>query len=230
MHAQNEVGTVQPLAEVSAICRQAGVLLHTDAAQSVGKIPTRVDELGVDLLTVAGHKLYAPKGVGALYLRKGTPFVPLLHGAGHEGGRRAGTESALLAVGLGAACELALRDPAAERIAGLRDLFWAGLRELFGERVRRNGHPEHCLPNTLHVSFLGLSGPAVLASLPEVAASTGSACHAGTVCTSPVLEAMGASAEAGAGAVRWSLGRYTTAEEIEVVLGRLRGLVRGSAP
>ncbi|MBI5016243.1 MAG: cysteine desulfurase [Deltaproteobacteria bacterium] len=222
MHAQNEVGTIQPLAEIAEVCRDAGVLFHTDAAQSVGKIPTRVDDLGVDLLTVAGHKLYAPKGIGALFLRRGTPFTPLVHGAGHEGGRRAGTESALLAVGLGAACELALRDPAAERIAALRDRFWAGLRDLFGSRSLRNGHPLHVLPNTLHVSFLGRTGPEVLAALPEVAASTGSACHAGTVCTSAVLQAMGAGDEAGAGAVRWSLGRYTTEEEVDEVLGRLR--------
>lgn len=228
MHAQNEVGTVQPLAEIAAACRQAGVLLHTDAAQSVGKIPTRVDDLGVDLLTVAGHKLYAPKGVGALYLRRGTPFVPLIHGAGHEGGRRAGTESALLAAGLGAACALALADPAAERIAALRDRFWSGLRDLFGERVVRNGHPVHVLPNTLHVSFLGLVGAEVLAALPGVAASTGSACHAGEVQMSDVLRALGASPEVGAGAVRWSLGRYTTEAEIGAVLQRLRPLAAGT--
>lgn len=222
MHANNEVGTVQPLAEISAICREAGVLFHTDAAQSVGKIPTRVEELGVDLLTVAGHKLYAPKGVGALYLRKGTPFTPLIHGAGHEGGRRAGTESVLLTAGLGAACALAAEDLGLARVQDLRDRFWTGLRELFGDRVVRNGHPAHCLPNTLHVSFLGRIGAEVLAALPEVAASTGSACHAGVVHLSAVLEAMGVSAEAGAGAVRWSLGRFTTKDEIQAVLERLR--------
>lgn len=229
MHANNETGTLQPLAELSAVCREAGVLFHTDAAQSVGKIPTRVDALGVDLLAVAGHKLYAPKGVGALYVRRGTPLVPLIHGAGHEGGRRAGTESVLLAAGLGAACEIAGRDPGMDRTRALRDRFWAGVRELFGDRVVRNGHPDHCLPNTLHVSFLGRTGPEVLASLPGVAASTGSACHSGRIQLSATLEAMGVSPEAGAGAVRWSLGRFTTAEEIEAVLVQLGELALGSS-
>jgi cysteine desulfurase len=222
MHANNEVGTVQPIADLAELCRKAGVLLHTDAAQSVGKIPTRVDELGVDLLSLAGHKLYAPKGVGALYLRRGTPFTPFLHGAGHEAGRRAGTESVLLASGLGAACELARRDDGTRMVQALRDRFWAGLQELFGNRILRNGHPGDCLPNTLHVSFLGRTGAEVLARLPEVAASTGSACHAGMVCVSSVLEAMGFTEETGLGAVRWSLGRGTTEEEISWVLRALR--------
>jgi cysteine desulfurase len=229
MHANNEVGTIQPIEDISKICREAGVLLHTDAAQSVGKIPTRVDELGVDLLTVAGHKLYAPKGIGALYLRRATPLTPLIHGAGHEGGRRAGTESALLAVGLGAACQLARGDLGTARVRELRDRLWLGLQEIFGPRVVRNGHPEHCLPNTLHVSFLGRTGAEVLAALPGVAASTGSACHAGAVRISPVLSAMGVSPEGGAGAVRWSLGRFTTREEIDTVLRGLRAL-RGAPP
>lgn len=228
MHANNETGTLQPLAEIARVCREAGVLLHTDAAQSVGKVPVGVDDLGVDLLSVAGHKLYAPKGVGALYLREGTPFIPLIHGAGHEGGRRAGTESVLLAAGLGAACEVAGRDPGMARTRALRDRLWEGLQERFGDRVVRNGHPEHCLPNTLHVSFLGRTGADVLASLPGVAASTGSACHSGKIQLSATLEAMGVSPEAGAGAVRWSLGRFTTAEEIEAVLAQLGELALDS--
>ncbi|MBI5443940.1 MAG: aminotransferase class V-fold PLP-dependent enzyme, partial [Deltaproteobacteria bacterium] len=223
MHANNEVGTIQPVADIARLCRSAGVLFQTDAAQSVGKIATRVDELGVDLLTVAGHKLYAPKGIGALYVRRGTPLTPLVHGAGHEGGRRAGTESALLAAGLGAACEAAGGHLGMPEVRRLRDRFWEGLREVFGERVVRNGHAEHCLPNTLHVSFLGRTGAEVLASLSGVAASTGSACHSGVVQISSVLAAMGASEELGLGAVRWSLGRLTTVEEIEYVLARLRG-------
>lgn len=225
MHANNEVGTVQPVAEIARHCRDAGVLLHTDAAQSVGKIPTRVDELGVDLLSVAGHKLYAPKGVGALYVRRGAPLAPLIHGAGHEAGRRAGTESAFLAAGLGAACSLAEADLGMRAARDLRDRFWDGLRGLFGERVVRNGCATGVLPNTLHVSFLGRLGGEVLGALPGVAASTGSACHSGRVHASHVLEAMGSSSERAAGAVRWSLGRETTAEEIDTVLDGLRRLL-----
>src|SRR5215470_5115045 len=153
MHANNEVGTIQPIAEISRVARARGVLLHTDAAQSVGKIATDVNALGIDLLTIAGHKVYAPKGVGALYVRRGTPLEPLIHGAGHEGGRRAGTESALLAVGLGAACALA-HDPAPmDRIRALRDRLWQRLQAAFGSKVVFNGHPDHRLPNTLNVAF-----------------------------------------------------------------------------
>ncbi len=222
MHANNEVGTLQPISELSALCREAGVLFHCDAAQSVGKVPTRVDEMGVDLLSVAGHKLYAPKGVGALYVRRGTPVVPLVHGAGHEGGRRAGTESALLTAGLGAACELvagALPNPAA---GALRDHLWAGLRDIFGERVVRNGHPVHALPNTLHLSFRDRTGAEFLSRLPSVAASTGAACHGNEVRVSHVLDAMGLSREDALGAVRWSLGRTTTREQIQAVLSLVR--------
>jgi len=218
------VGTIQPLGEIGALCRERGVPFHTDAAQSVGKIPTRVDELRVDLLTVAGHKLGAPKGIGALYVRRGTPLAPLIHGAGHEQGRRAGTENVLLAVGLGAACERAESDLGMATTRALRDRFWKGLQEAFGPGVARNGDPDRCLPNTLHVSFLGRSGGELLAGMPGVAASTGSACHSGRVQLSPVLEAMGVTEEAGTGAVRWSLGRNTRAEEIDEVLSRLRAL------
>lgn len=141
MHANNEVGTIQPIEEVSWITHERGVLLHTDAAQSVGKIATNVDALGVDLLTIAGHKLYAPKGVGALYLRRGTPLELLIHGGGHEGGLRAGTESALLAVGLGSACTLARDLAPMQRVRALRDRFWQRLQAQFGDRVLLNGHP-----------------------------------------------------------------------------------------
>ncbi|GAB4273636.1 MAG: cysteine desulfurase family protein [Deferrisomatales bacterium] len=225
MHANNEVGTLQPVAEIGALCRERGVPFHTDAAQSVGKVPTDVEALGVDFLSLAGHKLYAPKGIGALFVRRGAPFAPLIHGAGHEGGRRAGTESALLAAALGTACDLARTRPDAERVARLRDRFWEGLRERFGERVRRNGSPDHVLPNTLHVSFLGRSGADVLAALPRVAASTGAACHSGQVRVSHVLQAMGVPPEEALGAVRWSLGRYTRPEEIEEVLELLGAVV-----
>ncbi len=217
MHANNEVGTIQPIGEIAAITRERGVLLHTDAAQSAGKIATRVDELGVDLLTIAGHKLYAPKGVGALYIRSGVGLEPLIHGAGHEGGRRAGTESAVLATGLGKACELALSCPRADRMCRLRDGFWERLHAAFGEHVVLNGHPERRLPNTLNVSFPGHIGADILARLEGVAASTGSACHEGKVQLSPVLEAMGVPPEVGMGAIRFSLGRTTTQAEIDQV-------------
>jgi cysteine desulfurase len=222
MHANNEVGTIQPIAEVSRIARAHGVLLHTDAAQSVGKIATDVNGLGVDLLTVAGHKLYAPKGVGALYIRRGTPIEPLVHGAGHEGGRRAGTESALLAAGLGAACRLACNLAPMEGVRALRDRLWRRLQVDLGDRVVLNGHPNQRLPNTLNVSFVGQVGAEILAQLDGVAASTGSACHAGRIELSPVLKAMGVAPEAGMGAIRFSLGRGTTRTEVDGVADRLR--------
>jgi cysteine desulfurase len=225
MHANNEVGTIQPIAEVSRIARVRGILVHTDAAQSVGKIATDVNALGIDLLTVAGHKVYAPKGVGALFVRRGTPVEPLIHGAGHEGGRRAGTESALLAVGLGTASALTRDLAPMEGIRTLRDRLWQKLQAAFSDRVVLNGHPEHRLPNTLNVSFVGRVGADVLARLVGVAASTGSACHTGHVELSPVLNAMRVAPEVGMGAIRFSLGRGTTQGEIDAVADRLTSVV-----
>lgn len=221
MHANNEVGTIQPVEACARIAHEHGALFHTDAAQSVGKIPTNVDALGVDLLTVAGHKLYAPKGVGALFVRRGVTIEPLIHGAGHEGGRRAGTESALLAVGLGKACELARDLTGMDGVRALSDRFWEKLQRLFGRRVVLNGHPTDRLPNTLNVAFVGMVGADLLSRLDGVAASTGSACHTGRIELSPVLEAMGVPPEAGMGAIRFSLGRGTTADEIDAVVDRL---------
>ena len=217
MHANNEVGTLQPIAEISRIARDQGVLLHTDAAQSVGKIPTLVDELGVDFLSIAGHKVYAPKGIGALYMRTGCALEPLIHGAGHESGRRAGTENVIFAVGLGKACEVAQADlPRYQRdVRQLRDFFWQEIEKRFADRVVLNGHPEQRLPNTLHVNFRGVIGAEFLEKLPALAASTGSACHAGEISLSSVLEAMHIPPALGMGAVRFSLGRYTTRQEIE---------------
>ena len=229
MHANNEVGTIQPIEKISSVTRDRGILLHTDAAQSVGKIPTKVDDLGVDLLSIAGHKLYAPKGVGALYIRRGTPIEPLIHGAGHEGGRRAGTESALMTAALGAAAELAADLAPMHRIRDLRDQFWHQLTVAFGNRVVLNGHPEHRLPNTLNLSFVGMVGAEVLVGLDGVAASTGSACHSGQIELSPVLLAMGVTPEIGMGAIRFSLGRGTTKEEIESVVAQLAALVPAMA-
>lgn len=221
MHANNEVGTIQPIADCAAIAREHGIPFHTDAAQSVGKIPTRADDLGVDLLTIAGHKLYAPKGVGALYIRDGIDLEPLIHGAGHESGRRAGTESALLCAALGQASVLARDLSAVHEVKALRNRFWAALKERFGEGVSLNGHAEHRLPNTLNVAFVGRVGAEILAAIPEVAASTGSACHSGRIELSPVLKAMGVPPEVGMGAIRFSLGRSTTAEDVEEVAVRL---------
>ena len=222
MHANNEVGTIEPISEIARITREAEILFHTDAAQTAGKISTDVEELGVDLLSVAGHKVYAPKGIGALYIRDGTRIDPFVHGAGHEGGRRAGTENVLLAVALGAACSDARDGIGMPRVESMRDRFWEGLREIFGEGVTPNGHPTERLPNTLNVNFVGRVGAEVLAALPGVAASTGSACHAGSVILSPVLAAMGVPPEEGMGAVRFSLGRTTTWGELEEVLRLLR--------
>jgi cysteine desulfurase len=221
MHANNEVGTIQPIEECARIAHEHSILFHTDAAQSIGKIPTRINELGVDLLSIAGHKVYAPKGVGALFVRRGVSLEPLIHGAGHEGGRRAGTESALLAVGLGRACELARDLSQMDRMRTVRDHFWHALRERFGNRVALNGHSTHRLPNTLNVSFVGQIGAEILERLDGVAASTGSACHSGRIELSPVLEAMGVTPEVGMGAIRFSLGRGTTRDEIDAVVERL---------
>jgi cysteine desulfurase len=222
MHANNEVGTIEPIPVISAIAREAGISFHTDAAQTVGKVSADVEELGVDLLSVAGHKVYAPKGIGALYMREGTKIEPFVHGAGHEAGRRAGTENVLLAVALGAACDVARKWIGMPQVKVMRDRFWDGLRGIFGGKVTLNGHPATRLPNTLNVNFVGRVGADVLATLSRVAASTGSACHAGSVTLSPVLAAMGVPPEEGMGAVRFSLGRATTWEELKGVLDRLR--------
>ncbi len=224
MHANNEVGTIQPIEEISKIARRYGILLHTDAAQSVGKMDTKVDKLGVDLLSMAGHKLYAPKGVGALYIREGTPIEPLIHGAGHESGMRAGTENVLLIVGLGKACEIAVKYLNDNKILGLRDRFWELLQKNFGSGVVLSGHPTNRLPNTLNVCFVGKIGGEILSQLDGVAASPGAACHSGSVELSPVLKAMGVSPEVGMGAIRFSLGRTTTIQELEMVIRLLKKL------
>jgi cysteine desulfurase len=220
--AQNETGALMPLPAIVRIAHSRGVVVHTDAAQAVGKIRTRVDDLGVDLLSVAGHKLYAPKGVGALYVRRGTSLAPLVRGAGHEGGLRPGTENVASIVGLGQACEMADRDleTEAERQKRLRDELWRQLHALV-PALRLNGHPTERLPNTLNVAFPGVSGTALLAATPTIAASTGSACHDGGETPSPVLLAMGVDPRLALGAVRLSIGRSTTVEQITTAVEAL---------
>ena len=215
MHSNNETGVLQPIAALARMAHGAGALMHTDAAQSLGKVPMHVRELGVDLLSVAGHKLYAPKGVGALYVKRGTKLAPFALGASHERGLRPGTENVASLVGLGAACEAVGRDldAAASRMKGLRDLLWEQLANNI-PGLALNGHRELRLPNTLNVRFPGASGPAVLDAAPGVAASTGSACHAGHETASAVILAMGVSASEALGSVRLTPGRTTTPEEV----------------
>jgi cysteine desulfurase len=217
MHANNEVGTIQPITEISRIAKKHGIVMHTDAAQSVGKIPADVEALGVDLLSLAGHKVYGPKGIGALYVR--APLVPekFCYGAGQEMGWRAGTENVLEIVGLGKACEVAQRDLEKHmaRMKFMRDRLHEGLLGRIAG-IRLNGHPHHRLPNTLSISFKGQEANRILENIGhEVAASAGAACHADSVEISHVLEAMGIPLEWAKGALRFSVGRMTTEAEID---------------
>lgn len=216
MHANNEVGTIQEIAEIANLARARGALVHTDAAQSIGKVAVDVAVLGVDLLTIAGHKFHAPKGVGALYVRRGTPIAPLMAGADHERGLRPGTENVPGIVGLGEAARLAREDLSSRplHLRRVRDMLHGVLAD--GVRgLNLNGHAEHRLPNTLNVSFPGVSGRELLVAAREsVAASVGSACHAGNGTVSGVLAAMGIGFERAAGAVWLSVGIFTTEEEV----------------
>ncbi len=222
MHANSETGTLQPIAELAELAHSAGALMHTDAAQSCGKIRVSTRHEKVDLLSVAGHKLYAPQGVGALFVRAGTPIKPLLIGAGHEQGLRPGTENVASIVGLGQACEIARRslEEEAERISRLRDRLWSLLQDAI-PGIALNGHPAGRLPNTLNVRFPAVSGNAVLAACPAIAASTGSACHELGARASQVILAMGIAESEAVGSVRLSLGRLNTAEEIELAATQL---------
>ena len=231
MLANNEVGTLQQIAEIAAICRERGVLLHTDAAQAVGKVPVDVRALGVDLLTVAGHKVYAPKGVGALFVREGVRLAPLIRGAGHERGLRAGTENVASVVGLGLACEIAAAELAAEtpRLAALRDRLEAALAASVPGLIR-HGHPELRLPNTSSVAFPGFDANLLLSRLAdEVAASAGAACHTDEVTPSHVLTAMGVDLATARATVRFSVGRFTTEAEVDEGARRVIAVVRGEA-
>jgi cysteine desulfurase len=227
MHANNEVGTLQPIADIAAVARDHGITFHTDAAQAVGKLP--LDVGGVDLMALTGHKFYAPKGVGALYVRPGTRLDPLVHGGGHEHGLRAGTENVPYIVGLGAAAELAARRLAAGAhldVRRLRDRLHAALDAAVPGLVL-NGDAEHRLPNTLNVSFPGSDGEELLARSPTVAAATGSACHSGRTEPSSVLVAMGLDAPRALGAVRLSLGYDTTVAEVDAAAAALAAAAVG---
>jgi cysteine desulfurase len=218
MHSNNEVGTIQPIAELAAIAHHYGALMHTDAAQSLGKIPVSAEALGVDLLTIAGHKLYAPKGIGALYVRDGVRLEKLLHGANHEAGRRSGTENVMGIVGLGQACKIAQRDldNNMPHMQAMRDRLHEGLRRQLGhDDIRLNGPVERRLPNTLSLGFRGVQAYTLLAEISgQVAASAGAACHS-EISISAVLNAMKVPLEWAMGTVRFSVGRQTTAEEID---------------
>lgn len=223
MLANNEVGSLQPIAEIAALAHANGSLMHTDAAQAVGKLPLDVAALGVDLLTLAFHKFYGPKGIGALYIRRGTPLKPILFGADQEHGLRPGTENVALIVGAGETARLARKHlpQLAMRLAALRDLLHRRLTDAV-PGLTLNGHPEHRLPNTLHVSFPDVSGRELLAAVADsVAASVGSACHAHGDAVSGVLAAMGCDAARARGAVRLSVGRDTTTDEIETAAAAL---------
>ena len=216
MLANNETGTLLPIKEISTVTREARVPFHTDAAQGVGKIPVSVDELGVDFLSVAGHKLYGPKGIGALYAREGRALTPLIHGGGQEGGRRSGTENTLLGVGLGAACRVARMGLSEEyqKMEKMRDRLQALLFARI-EGLVLNGHPIQRLPNTLNISVPKLEGAKILEGLPKLAASTGAACHDRSVKLSHVLAAMSVPPEIGMGALRFTVGRSNSPEQIE---------------
>ena len=231
MHANNEVGTVQPIREIAEIAHRQGALMHSDCAQSVGKIPVRVDDLGVDLLSVAGHKLYAPKGIGALYIRPGVRLEKFMHGANHENDRRAGTENVIEIAGLGRACELIEQNLAghARHMADMRDRLERGLLAS-GMDIRLNGHPERRLPNTASVSFRGMEADRILANLPTVAASAGAACHSDQVEVSHVLAAMRVPVEYAMGTLRLTVGRFTTRDEIDRAIEEITEVARSLTP
>ena len=217
MHANNEVGTVEPIAEIAQLAKAHGIIFHTDAAQSVGKIPVDVKKLGVDLLSIAGHKVYAPKGVGALYIRKGLSPVKLMHGAGQEMARRPGTENVMEIVGLGMACEIARRDleKNMKHMQAMRDSLYEKIKKRY-DQIKLNGHPQKRLPNTLNISFFKLEANRILDAIgTEVAASAGAACHSDTVQISNVLKAMAVPPEWAMGTLRLTTGRMTTGEEVD---------------
>ena len=229
MLANNETGTIQPVGEIGRLCKDRGVIFHTDAAQAVGKVPIDVQEMGIDLLSMSGHKIYGPKGIGALYVRRRNPRVrcePMVHGGGHERGLRSGTLNVPGIVGFGAAVDVAAKEMTDEskRITGLRHRLWEGLRENLDD-VIMNGHPEKRLPNTLNVSFLYVEGESLMMSFKDIAVSSGSACSSASLEPSYVLKAQGVGDELAHSSIRFSLGRFTTEEEIEYTIKRVTDAV-----
>jgi len=226
MHANNEVGTIQPVEEISRIAHSRGILVHSDAAQSVGKIPVRVDELEVDLLSVAGHKLYAPKGIGALFVRSGVQPDKLIDGANHEMNRRAGTENVAQIVGLGEACAMVRENQSSyeAHLRRMRNRLEEGIAAGLSE-VRVHGHPRERIPNTSSVGFRGLSATQILSELRTVAASAGAACHSDHVSVSGVLQAMQVPLEYAMGTIRFSVGRFTSADEVDTAVREIAAVV-----
>ena len=229
MLGNNEIGTVQPVAEIGRLCKDKGILFHSDATQAFGKVPIDVEEMGIDLLSASAHKLYGPKGVGALYVRRKRPRVrcePILHGGGHERGMRSGTLNVPGIVGFGAAAEIAGREMAgeSERIRGLRDRLWAGLNSRVDE-VFRNGDPEHCLPHILNASFRYVEGEALMMAFDRIAVSSGSACTSASLEPSYVLKALGVGEDLTHSSIRFSLGRFTTAAEIDYTVEQVAAAV-----
>jgi cysteine desulfurase len=228
MYANNEVGTIEPITEIGKIAKEKGVYFHTDAVQAVGKLDLKVKDMNIDLLSMSGHKIYGPKGVGIIYIKKGTKIVPQLLGGHHEMGKRAGTENVAGIVGLSEAARLAKRDMADEaRIKELRDYLYKGITSNI-EEIHLNGHPEKRLPNTLNISFTYLEGESIILNLDMegIAASTGSACTSGTLEPSHVLTAMGLDPVNTQGSVRFSLGRDNTKEDMDYVIGVLPPIIK----
>lgn len=229
MHGNNEIGTIQDIKAIAEIVHASGALMHTDAVQSVGKVPVDVKDLDVDYLSLSGHKLYGPKGVGALYVKKKAPYLPLIYGGHQEEGRRAGTYNTLGIIGLGKAAELAAEslDSLAERLWKLREKLKKGLTETVPD-IRVNGHRTDCLPGTLDVSFLGAEGESILLYLDfeGIAVSTGSACATGSLEPSHVLLAIGLDAEYAHGSIRFSLGRENSEEDVDYVLEKLPPIIK----
>lgn len=232
MHANNEIGTLQPIRRIAEICKAHEVLLHTDASQSIGKTRAFVDELAVDLLTLAGHKLYAPKGIGALFVREGIALEPFMHGAGHEAGLRAGTENVPYIVALGEAAKLAFNgmDENIDRMAMLRDRLFDQLSAGVGNELTINGHHAPRLPNTLSINFPGVNGAELLSRVPEICASTGSACHSSSDARSATLAAIGVSSQTAQGTVRLSVGWYTSEDDVDRAASLLIGAWESTRP
>ena len=229
MHANNEVGTIQPIAEIAAIAKKHNIIFHTDASQSLGKIDVNVEKLGIDLLTIAGHKLYAPKGIGALYVKQGTAISNLMFGASQEHGIKPGTENVIHIVALGKACEIALRDfeKNSKNMRDMRDRLLSGLLDNLGEKVTVNSNLQFCLPNTLSIAFDKVEAHTLASIISnEVSISTGSACHANSIEISSVLKAMNIDLKIAAGTVRISTGKYTTAQEIELAVQIISNAVK----